>query len=94
MADHELRPECAKEFGTIHATLNGLRRDADERRDDFRDLRELITDNKDAVLDALGVVSKDVARLQVRARGWGAIGGLFAALVTLGIAAAVAAFSG
>ena len=94
MADHELRPECAKDFGEIHATLNGLRRDADERKDDFRDLRDLITENKDAVLDALGTVREDVARLQMRARGWGAIGGLFAALVTLGIAAAVAAFSG
>jgi hypothetical protein len=71
-----------------------LRRDADERKGDFRELRDLITDNKDTMLDAFVLVREDISELQVRARGWGAIGGLFAALVTLGIAAAVAAFSG
>ena len=83
MSDHDLRPECAKEFGTMHAEIRALANNAKERREEYRDLRTLI-----------GAVREDISALQVRARGWGAIGGLFAALVTLGIAAAVAAFSG
>lgn len=81
MVEHDMRPECAENFGSIRSDLTNLREESRERRNEYR-----------AILDVLTAVREDVARLQVRARGWGAIGGLFAALVTLGIAAVVAAF--
>lgn len=91
MADHELRPECAELFGKINAEITGLRGDVKERREEYREIRTLITANREAVLDAFSALREDVAGLKVRAKGWSAI---IAALVSIGIAVVVAAFSG
>jgi len=91
MADHDLRPECAELFGKISAEISGLRDDTTEHRAEYREIRKLITANREAVLDAFAALREDVAGLKVRAKGWSAI---IAALVSVGIAMVVAAFSG
>ena len=89
--DHEMRAECAGEFGKIRADLDHLSKDIKERREDHKELRELVVGNKDAVLSAFTLVRDDISGLKARAKGWSA---LIAALISIGIAVAVRAFSG
>ena len=89
-ADHELRPECAEQFGSIRSDIDNLRDDVREHRSDFKSIIEKIDSNREAVLEAFGKVREDVATLKVKAGVWGTVGGLLSGLVVIGIAVALA----
>ena len=93
MTDHEeMRPECATHFGEIHAEISNLKDDVARRREEYKELGAKIDYNREAVISMFQSLRNDVTALKTQARGWGAIGGLFAALVTISIAIAAWAF--
>jgi hypothetical protein len=87
-----MRPECATHFGSLHSEIDNLKEDVREHRADYKELTAKIDLNREAVTGMFTTLRDDVVGLKVKARGWGAVGGLFAALVSIGIAVAVMAF--
>ena len=93
MADHEqMRPECAAHFATLDAACENLRSGVQDLRKDQKETLSKIESNRVEILKALDRVGNEIAALNVKARGWGAIGGLFAALLTIAVAVTAWAF--
>lgn len=92
MDDHALRSECATNFGKLSAEIKGLRDQDGVSRDEFRILRESITNNHANIMTALSMVREDVSALKVKASIWGALGGALMALITAALALATSAF--
>ena len=89
MTDHEtMRPECAEHFGSLHSEIDNLKVNVRDHRAEYKELASKIDQNREEVTGMFATLREDVTGLKVKARGWGAIGGLFAALVTIGIAIA------
>jgi 5-bromo-4-chloroindolyl phosphate hydrolysis protein len=82
MADeHEMRPECAQNFGQVKAEIRALRAEDGVSRDEFRILREDLAARHQKIMDALSLVREDVSALKVKASAWGALGGALTAIV-------------
>lgn len=90
--DHQLRIECAQHFTRLDTVVDNLRSDVLEMKRDQKEILAKVDTNRDAILKGLDRVGNEISALKIQARGWGAVGGLFAALITIVIAVAAWAF--
>lgn len=76
-ADKDMRPECARAFGTLEAEVEALQ--AQDARQDIAGLRDLLTEH-------LIRIEGEISALQVKATAWGAVGGVASVAVAAGLA--------
>jgi len=82
-SERSIFPECAENFGKLHADIQSLKNEDGVSRDEFRILRENISHNHSTVMAALTLVREDVSALKVKASVWGALGGAVTAAIAL-----------
>jgi hypothetical protein len=93
--DHELRPECAREFGRIQAAEEAAREFRAEVRNSLGDIKDDVADMKEMLANHVGVATSVVDRIEaaeedidiINDRMWrervisaGGAGGVFALL--------------
>ena len=87
-ADHDPRPECAAIHGEFRAEINNLREDTKEHRAEYKELRTLITESRDATYSVRAEIVDLKSSVKVQARAWAGAIALFISLIAALVGAA------